>query len=381
MLQLAAPRPVTLLLAALALTAALPEARAHQSSTTYSTVEVSDSGEVRYSLLLSTRDLYEALSLEKDREATEEEIRAGESRLFDYVLDRIDVMANDKRCTPQPTGLELVTQAERRVELLWTARCPTPRGRMVIDYRLFFDLDPRHMGMLLVAHEGKMIQRELTRELARFEWDLGAAPPPSMDLLDYVGSGVEHIFTGYDHIAFVVALLLVAAIRRGQSTWEPRGTRAGAVYVAKVVTAFTVAHSVTLIAAALDWLVLPSRLVESAIAASIIYVAVENVALPEPRWRGLVACGFGLVHGMGFASLLRPLLPPSGVVLPLLAFNVGVELGQLAIVALLLPALCALAERDASRYRKVVVLGGSGVVGLLGLLWLLERAAELRVFG
>ena len=105
----------------------------------------------------------------------------------------------------------------------------------------------------------------------------------------------------------------------------------------------------------------------------IVYVAVENVALREPRRRAALALGFGLVHGMGFASMLRPLLPPQGGVAPLLLLNVGVELGQLVIVAVTFPLLWFFASREPVRYRRVAILGGSTVIGLLGAWWLVER--------
>jgi hypothetical protein len=344
---------------------ALPApARAHQSSVSYSTVEIADTGDVRYTLLLSTRDLYEALRLDEDRDATDAEILAGRERLFAYVAERIAVADRADGCPLTLESLDVVTQNDRFARLVMQARCGAPIGVFVLDYVLFFDLDERHAAMLEVRHGDERVRRQLSIEVSRFEWDLAGVRPWSEGFVDFVGHGVEHIFGGYDHVAFLIALLLVSARARA---------REGLVAVLKIVTAFTVAHSITLIAAANGWISLPSRLVESAIAATIVYVAVENIVLEAPRWRWPLAFGFGLVHGLGFASVLEPLLPPGDIVLPLLAFNLGVELGQLAIVALAFPLLTVVATRSPRAYRRVVVVGGSALVGLFGMLWLIER--------
>ncbi|MBI4508503.1 MAG: HupE/UreJ family protein [Deltaproteobacteria bacterium] len=366
-----------------ALLLAASSASAHQSSTTYSQAWIDPSGEVNYSLHISTRDLYEALGLDKDREATRHEIEAGKERLIRYVLDRLRISAGDKTCPMEARGIRMVEQADRKVELQLLARCPKPLTRLVLDYQLFFDLDPRHAGMLVASFRETAVKRDLKKGLSRFEWDLSAdEAPASMGLIEYVESGIEHIYTGYDHIAFVIALLLVSALRprAGGAAWEPRGAGAGISYVVRVVTAFTVAHSITLIAAALDWIQLPSRFVESVIAASIVYVAAENILRENPGQRWPLAFAFGLIHGMGFASMLRPILPPTGLIMPLLAFNVGVELGQLSIVAVLFPVLHWLASANVERYRRVVVLGGSAMVGLFGSAWLAERALSVSIF-
>jgi hypothetical protein len=168
---------------------------------------------------------------------------------------------------------------------------------------------------------------------------------------------------------------MVVVTRSERGGWKLRPARDGVIYTTTIVTSFTVAHSITLIAAALGWIELSSRLVESVIAASIIYVAVENVVRPDPPHRFLVTFAFGLIHGLGFASMLRPLLPPEDVVVPLLLFNIGVEIGQLAVVCLSLPALYGLARLiSPEKYRRYVLVGGAIALGLAGLIWLVDRA-------
>ena len=147
----------------------------------------------------------------------------------------------------------------------------------------------------------------------------------------------------------------------------------------KVVTAFTVAHSITLSLAALGVISLPSRLTESAIAASVVLAALNNVHPVVYGGRWIIAFAFGLIHGFGFASVLTDLgLPQGSLLLALVAFNLGVELGQLAIVAVFLPVAYAL--RDTRLYRLGILIGGSLLVAAIAAVWLIERAFNLSLF-
>ena len=196
-----------------------------------------------------------------------------------------------------------------------------------------------------------------------------SAPAPSLfsTMQRYLITGIEHIFLGYDHIAFLVAVVL----------WARR-----LVPVIKIVTAFTIAHSITLSLAALNIIVIPSIVVEPAIAASIVFVAVENFFSRDidRRWR--IAFVFGLVHGFGFASALREVgLPANAIVTALAAFNVGVEIGQVAIVSIVVPTLIALDHLTATNRATPVraaalVYALSALIGLLGGYWLVARILE-----
>ena len=179
-------------------------------------------------------------------------------------------------------------------------------------------------------------------------------------LYEFTVLGVEHIFLGYDHVMFLLALIVV-------------GGRL--LSLVKVVTAFTVAHSITLCLAALEVVRLPSQWIEAGIALSIVYVAVENFWLKRTDYRWMITFAFGLVHGFGFANVLRELgLPTEGLVASLFAFNAGVEIGQVAIVALIFPLIAWLSRRP---YQRPVVLVVSAVIGLFGLGWFIERVFEL----
>jgi len=171
-------------------------------------------------------------------------------------------------------------------------------------------------------------------------------------------------------------------IDRAAGGWRRRRLGEALRATALIVTSFTVAHSITLIAASLGWVSVPGQVVEAAIALSIAYTAIENVVRPDVRWRFFLTFGFGLLHGLGFARMLEVQLPPDDVVVPLLAFNVGVELGQLAIVAVALPASWALAGWiGGERYRRIALPALSVILAALGTLWFVERVFEITILG
>jgi hydrogenase/urease accessory protein HupE len=193
-----------------------------------------------------------------------------------------------------------------------------------------------------------------------------SVPAPSLlsTMQRYLVTGIEHIFLGYDHIAFLIGVVL----------WARR-----LVPVIKIVTAFTIAHSITLSLAALDIIVIPAVVVEPAIAASIVFVAIENFFSRDIDGRWRVTFAFGLIHGFGFASALREVgLPANAVAAALAAFNVGVEIGQVGIVSIVVPALIALDRLMATDRAKPVraaslVYALSMLITMLGSYWFLTR--------
>jgi hypothetical protein len=253
-------------------------------------------------------------------------------------------------------------------------------ARLALDYTLFADLDPQHRGLLNLAARGATRSGVLGPHAPRQAFELGEISR-WRQFVDYVREGVWHIWIGLDHILFLLSLLLPAVLawQAAQQRWQAVPSfRVAFVDVLKVVTAFTLAHSITLSLAALGVVELPSRLVESVIAASIIVAALNNVRPLVIRRLWMVAFGFGLVHGFGFASVLADLgLPRDALVLALVGFNVGVELGQLAIVVAFLPLAWAL--RRTVLYRRWVMVGGSLLIALLAAVWLVERAFGLEL--
>jgi len=356
-------------------------ARAHQASASFARIETTgDPARLRYEIRIAARDLYEALALEDDREATADEIRTGKGRILAYVTDSLEFDAGGAACRAEPVAVEPVEQGQlfARVEL--AVICPAPIRTIGLEYSLFFDLDRKHIGFVSINGRGTF---QLTSpDHTRLEWDVGGEVESG--LAGFVVSGVRHILDGLDHILFLMSLLLMAVVVKtgGGEGVAIRPPRRAIAYTGGIVSSFTVAHSLTLIGAALGWFELPRDLVESLIALSIVFVAVDNAIRLDPPRRYLVTFVFGLVHGLGFASMLRPLLPPSEVVLPLLAFNVGVELGQLGLVLIAMPILyLAIRGLGAARYRRVVLPLGAVLLGGLGFIWFLERALGITILG
>jgi hydrogenase/urease accessory protein HupE len=242
--------------------------------------------------------------------------------------------------------------------------CGGVAGDLVYRSTAIIDIDPAAKQVVLIGSGPNPSQALL--DASQTEVRLGDAAPRLLDvIMRYVEAGIEHIFLGYDHIAFLIAVVLWA-----RRLWP----------VIKIVTAFTVAHSITLSLAALQIVVIPSAIIEPAIAASIVYVAVENFFSRnvDRRWRDTFC--FGLIHGFGFASALQEFGLPRGAVVPALgAFNLGVELGQVAIVSIVVPMLVGLdwllaASRGAAVSRtRALVYPLSGVIAALGCYWIIER--------
>ncbi|HHH30203.1 MAG TPA: HupE/UreJ family protein [Polyangiaceae bacterium] len=254
--------------------------------------------------------------------------------------------------------------------------CPEPATALVFRDEAIFDSDRQHEAIVNVGGQPTVLR--VGRQEVALETRRGIVATLRTFLLE----GAIHLVTGYDHILFLLTLLLAAG---GIARRE--GLRAAVRDVALVVTAFTLGHSITLVAAGLDIVSLPSRWVESAIAASIVIVAGWNLVVyrrePDeaapPESRGAlraVAGAFGLLHGFGFSSVLRELVSQPGErVAALFAFNVGIELAQLAIVVVTVPWLAWAARR--AWYRPVLVFGGSSTIGLVGLYWFVVRAFAL----
>ena len=232
-----------------------------------------------------------------------------------------------------------------------------------------------------------------TAEAATTEWLEGgqtstpfllASPTPPVARLDtawhYLTLGFTHILPlGFDHILFLLALLLPAVLWWQEGRWQPVMTlRLVVLDTAGIVTAFTLAHSLTLSLAVLGVLDLPSWLVETVIAFTIVLAALNNLLPVVTARRWLLAFVLGLIHGFGFASVLRELgLPNEALALALASFNAGVEIGQLSFVMVALPLAFAL--RQTWAYRRLVLPVGSALVALLALIWCLERGLNITL--
>jgi hypothetical protein len=360
--------------------ACVPAVQAHKASDSYLSLAVQ--GErIEGQWDIALRDLEMAVGLDANGDAaiTWDEVRARHAAIAAYALSRLQLSNGDQACPLRVTQHLVDSHTDGAYAVLrLQGSCPSPVTTLTVDYTLLFDIDPQHKGLLRLTH-GSATGTAIFAPEARSQKLPLAAPSRWRQFSDYVRHGVWHIWIGFDHILFLVSLLLPAVLVRKEGQWQGRATlRASLLDVLTIVTAFTLAHSLTLSLAALGALSLPSRLVESAIAASVVLAALNNLWPLVHRWRAAVAFGFGLIHGFGFASVLADLgLPQGALVLSLVGFNVGVELGQLAIVALFLPLAYGL--RRGLFYRRVVLSGGSALIALIAMVWLAERALDLKL--
>jgi len=353
----------------LALLLASGLAHAHKPSDSYLALTAQDQ-ELRGQWDIALRDLEYAIGLDADGDGaiTWGELRKKQPEIAAYAFARFTL----RDCTITPGALLVDEHTDGAYAVLqFSARCgeALPR-RLELEYSLFADLDPTHRGLLRAQLGEQTITGVLGPDQPRLSLD-AAGRTRLEQFLDYAREGVWHIWIGFDHVLFLLSLLLPAvrsAPRFAPAFWE----------VFRVVTAFTVAHSITLALAALSVVSLPSRLVESAIAASVVLAALNNLFPVVQRGRWLVAFTFGLIHGFGFASVLTELgLPKESLLLALVGFNLGVEGGQLCIVGAFLPLAYLL--RHTWMYRRVIFLGGSALIALIAALWMVERVFDLRL--
>ena len=257
---------------------------------------------------------------------------------------------------------------------------PLP-GVLDIDYSVMFDVDKNHTGMVLIEQYWKanIFNNESHPSLIFSNTDRNqqlniAGYSVFTGFLGIIKLGVEHIWKGIDHILFLVALILPAAMVRRQNEWHPvQKFRPAFIYVVKIVTLFTIAHSITLSLAAMNIIELPSRLVESIIALSIA-IAAMDILFPVFHLRiGWVVFIFGLFHGFGFASVLTQLgVLGEHKLLSLFGFNLGVEIGQLAVVCIIFPLLYH--ARRFTFFPKIIMRYGAITLILMAMVWFVERS-------
>jgi hydrogenase/urease accessory protein HupE len=232
-----------------------------------------------------------------------------------------------------------------------------PLEELTLRYNLFIPDVSTARCLVTTLHQGKTQSVVFTPTNSEFTL---MSRSIVQQVYSFVGLGFEHILTGYDHILFLVSLLLVSNRLKD---------------IIKIVTAFTLAHSITLSLAVLNIVSLPSQWVECAIALSIVYVAAENLWQKNFNHRFWLTFGFGLVHGLGFAGILREIqIPQSQLVTSLVSFNVGVELGQILIVLLLSLGFQALKTwvKSARWQLNIQHLMSIGIV-VTGLVWFFQR--------
>ncbi|HPY40671.1 MAG TPA: HupE/UreJ family protein, partial [Thiolinea sp.] len=318
----------------------------------------------------------------QDGQITWGEIKQQQLKLSAYALSRLQLQQDHTTCnlSLQQLQIDEHTDGAYAVLILQPSCSLAANTQLDFNYQLFFDIDPTHRGILLDQ------RAEVAASSMIFSQDkpqLSLSPQQSngwSTFVNYVGEGSYHIWLGLDHLLFISLLILPAVLRVNNFRWEQvESFRPALLNLLKVITAFTVAHSITLSLAALGMVSLPSRLVESAIAVSIIVLAL-NIFYPivkHDQW--WLAFSFGLLHGFGFASVLSELsMPQATLIQALLGFNVGVELGQLLLVLLVFPLAYLL--RATKLYQVPILYGSAALTFVLASIWFVERAFDTALF-
>jgi len=337
---------------------------AHKPSDAHLALAV-DGDRVAGRLDIAVRDLDAAVGLDADGDGsiTWGELQGAAPRIATYVQGRLELAGDGD--APCPLALGDASLVDLSDGAYWalpvSAHCAHEPHELAVAYRLLFDIDAQHRGLVHVAG-----QTLIVRDGSPVHAALGAGTSVG----SFVREGVWHIWMGLDHILFLTCLILPAVFQR-RGKWAAADSLGDVTReVFEIVTAFTLAHSITLVISAVGLVRLPSRFVETAIALSVVAAAINNLTRSiDARWA--VAFALGLLHGFGFSAVLIDLgLPSRELIGALLGFNLGVELGQAAIVVALLPMLYLI--RKTLAY-QTLLWAGSGIVALVAAIWSYQR--------
>ena len=338
-------------------------AGAHDLNSSYSAVVVTpDSLQAVFTFDISDLKKNFNLDANGDSNVDRDELLAALPGIYDYVEEHAAIAVNfsPAKLERRPGGFTQDDFGNVFINFNFARPLNALPAEISLRIGFFEKFGSQHKNLAKVVAGEQIQQAIFSEESQRQRFVIGGKVSLFSQIGEFTKLGIEHIFLGFDHIMFLFALSVI-------------GGRFG--NLVKIVTAFTVAHSLTLILAALEILKLPPRLIESGIALSIAYVAAENFFIAQSNHRWILTFIFGLVHGFGFANVLRDLgLPTTGLVPSLLAFNAGVEIGQLCIVAVFFPITLWIARQ---KFQRQVVFAFSSVILLFGLAWFVERAFGL----
>ncbi|WP_442596588.1 HupE/UreJ family protein [Neobacillus sp. D3-1R] len=369
-------------------------AQAHAYSASYTQITMDhEKTEIVFSIdTLSILELLPKIDKNENWVLEESEIKAEEHHLEELITEGLTLDKDNREQTPEIEKMEIVKK-ENKIFLSTYMKFPafSPGDTIVFNDGFYAnDIGTNYVDLITASFFGQTSEgvlqgneRTWTVLLTEVQQEQGAenpengqasqpetnqvqpdqsqskqvaAPSTTSSWYSFFKLGMFHILTGYDHLLFLFALLF-----RKQTFKQ----------YAVIITAFTIAHSITLTLAVLGWVTLPSRFVEAAIAFSICYVALENIFKKEIRYRWGITFLFGLIHGLGFATILKEMaIPKSHLAVALLNFNLGIEFVQLVIVLLLLPILSYLFKQKSS---GKIVQYGSFVIAGLGAIWLVQR--------
>jgi hypothetical protein len=364
---------------------------AHKPSDSYLTLRVAG-GQLSGEWHLALRDLESPIGLDAndDGQITWQELRSKQAAINAYAISRLQIGTDTTAGRIHPTQLlvDYHSDGAYAVVRFDIDGLAISVSGLDVQYTALFDIDRLHRGLLRLECGGQTQLAVFSPDSPRHHFALTQVSRAKVVPV-FVREGIWHIWTGYDHILFLLALILPAGLERRrwmgsprspEPHWRPQLSIVRIISdVLKTVSAFTLAHSITLSLATCGVVAPPSRLIESSIAASVIFAAMNNLRplLVKPGW--LIAFAFGLIHGFGFANALADLgLQHTRLVPALFGFNAGVEMGQMAIVSLCLPLV--LLSRTRTFYSTRLMPAGSSLIALVAAAWFLQRAFNISCF-
>lgn len=344
----------------------------HSSSEAYLSLEV-QSNKASGAWEFSLRDLEYSIGVDADGDGkiTWNDIKQREAAIQEYIISGVSISQDGKKCSVV-AGNTMVNNRQSSVflHLPVSVVCKENIEQLTVQYQLFFSQDIRHHAIWSISTENGTVNRISSADNRRLEVNIDGKASFS-GFKEFITQGIWHIWIGLDHILFLVLLMFsvensLAGLKRKEHNRQ-RWWR-----VFKTVTAFTLAHSITLVLATTGWFVLPSVWVESVIALSVILAGLNVLFkwIDDRLW--LFAFGFGLIHGFGFASVLLDLgLEQTSLLVSLLAFNIGVEIGQLLIVIVAIPVIAGLGKMN----RTGVIIKHVTTAGVIMLasVWFIQR--------
>ncbi|HKE85283.1 MAG TPA: HupE/UreJ family protein [Vicinamibacterales bacterium] len=348
--------PVRLLVAAIAVLVSASPAMAHPAPFSYLDI-VFRGGNIEGSLVVHIIDVAHELGVSPPERLLDDSLVASERQRIGQILAPRIVLRSDRRLAIQWTSIELMRD---ELALRLKYRIPNEHpGSLTIDTNLF-PYDPLHQTFINVYEDRDLRQQVIfNASTEEHTYYLGTTQGAIAVMKTFIPSGTHHILIGPDHILFLIGLLLLGG------SWMA---------LVRIVTAFTIGHSITLSLAALNLVTPPPSIIEPAIALSIVFVGADNLVRGDGRdLRAWAALTFGLVHGFGFANVLREFgLPREALGWSLFSFNFGVEIGQLVVVLLVASLLEAIRRRSDIIGARVAV-AGSVVVICAGTYWFVQR--------
>ena len=307
------------------------------------------------------------------------EIKAKKKEIVACVLPHLKISTDGQSCKNNLSDFEVYRRVHQSyIKLHIDLVCPTPKNETKVFYDLFFDVDKGQKAffgmkeqnnsqpMVLSAHS-----REITIQLEQAS--------TFQSFINFLVEGVWHIWIGFDHILFLLMLLIPSVIYyQKREIIAQNSLQSTLIKVFQIVTAFTIAHSITLALSILDIVSTNTQFVEITIALSVLFTALNNLFVFMKTKIWMLAFGFGLIHGFGFANVLKEMtLNSRELVRSLLGFNLGVEIGQLAIVIIVVPLIFL--TRHSTFYRYVILYGFSAITVVIASLWAYERYFNLSI--